>query len=280
MNTDGQNSNVGGMAGANTGDVDAVAAATAVSAIGSSENVNNNSSNGKAGGGGNEGKTNASAVDDSLVDPELNQQSTDERAKAEDNDDDDDDDQINQIEDDNDNIVAAAAAAAASNDMNYLANMHAVENHMQNVLGNAGAQGGAGPDGPGPGASVGGHGMLHANAQGAPGKDIEMGGSGHDANDADYNDDGDDDDDDDNKLSSKTAIDAVVESSKVKKSVSNTKRAAQNRAAQRAFRQRRKTRIEQLENVELLYKAALQDVERLQAENDALKKKLTEINSK
>lgn len=107
-----------------------------------------------------------------------------------------------------------------------------------------------------------------------------MGGSGHDANDADYNDDGDDDDDDDNKLSSKTAIDAVVESSKVKKSVSNTKRAAQNRAAQRAFRQRRKTRIEQLENVELLYKAALQDVERLQAENDALKKKLTEINSK
>lgn len=278
MNTDGQNSNVGGMAGANTGDVDAVAAATAVSAIGSSENVNNNSSNGKAGGGGNEGKTNASAVDDSLVDPELNQQSTDERAKAEDND--DDDDQINQIEDDNDNIVAAAAAAAASNDMNYLANMHAVENHMQNVLGNAGAQGGAGPDGPGPGASVGGHGMLHANAQGAPGKDIEMGGSGHDANDADYNDDGDDDDDDDNKLSSKTAIDAVVESSKVKKSVSNTKRAAQNRAAQRAFRQRRKTRIEQLENVELLYKAALQDVERLQAENDALKKKLTEINSK
>ncbi|ODQ45688.1 hypothetical protein PICMEDRAFT_12147 [Pichia membranifaciens NRRL Y-2026] len=280
MNTDGQNRNVGGMAGANTGDVDAVAAATAVSAIGSSENVNNNSSNGKAGGGGNEGKTNASAVDDSLVDPELNQQSTDERAKAEDNDD-DDDDQINQIEDDNDNIVAAAAAAAASNDMNYLANMHAVENHMQNVLGNAGAQGGAGPDGPGPGASVGGHGMLHANAQGAPRKDIEMGGSGHDANDADYNDDGDDDDDDDdNKLSSKTAIDAVVESSKVKKSVSNTKRAAQNRAAQRAFRQRRKTRIEQLENVELLYKAALQDVERLQAENDALKKKLTEINSK
>lgn len=265
MNSDGKNNNPAGN----------VANAASAAPPGSNENVNN----------GRDAKVQNSdtqAVDDSLVDPELNQQSAVDRSKQDDED--DDDDQINQIEDDNENIAAAAAAAAASNDINYLANMHAVENHMQNVLGGAGA-GVDAPSSSSPTAAAAAGGVVshgHNNGLGASaggnvvnnvaGKEIKL---DDNPNDADYNDD-----DEDDKVSSKTAIDAVVESNKVKKTVSNTKRAAQNRAAQRAFRQRRKTRIEQLENVELLYKAALQDVERLQAENEALKKQLTEINSK
>ncbi|GMM44951.1 hypothetical protein DAPK24_015260 [Pichia kluyveri] len=72
-----------------------------------------------------------------------------------------------------------------------------------------------------------------------------------------------------------TAINSQITHSRVKKQiVSGTKRAAQNRAAQKAFRQRRKSRIAQLEEIEASYKQILEENQHLKAENLLLKSKL------
>lgn len=67
-----------------------------------------------------------------------------------------------------------------------------------------------------------------------------------------------------------------IVTTKVSKPLSSTRRAAQNRAAQKAFRERRKKKMEDLERVNILYKDALQQLEVLRAENLRLMKRLAE----
>lgn len=65
-----------------------------------------------------------------------------------------------------------------------------------------------------------------------------------------------------------------------KKLVSNARRAAQNRESQRAFRQRRKAKMEELEREAALFKTVSEENQRLRVENEELKKRIDELLNK
>lgn len=59
-----------------------------------------------------------------------------------------------------------------------------------------------------------------------------------------------------------------------------TKRAAQNRAAQRAFRARRKTRVQELEAMEAVHQACLAEKDSLRAEVAQLRAQIAQLQGK
>lgn len=80
-----------------------------------------------------------------------------------------------------------------------------------------------------------------------------------------------------NSTNQKFPIEKIAEE---KKLVSNARRAAQNRESQRAFRQRRKAKMEELEREAALFKTVSEENQRLRAENEELKKRIDELLNK
>ena len=80
-----------------------------------------------------------------------------------------------------------------------------------------------------------------------------------------------------NSTNQKFPIEKIAEE---KKLVSNARRAAQNRESQRAFRQRRKAKMEELEREAALFKTVSEENQRLRVENEELKKRIDELLNK
>jgi hypothetical protein len=80
-----------------------------------------------------------------------------------------------------------------------------------------------------------------------------------------------------NSTNQKFPIEKIAEE---KKLISNARRAAQNRESQRAFRQRRKAKMEELEREAALFKTVSEENQRLRAENEELKKRIDELLNK
>ena len=80
-----------------------------------------------------------------------------------------------------------------------------------------------------------------------------------------------------NSTNQKFPIEKIAEE---KKLISNARRAAQNRESQRAFRQRRKAKMEELEREAALFKTVSEENQRLRVENEELKKRIDELLNK
>lgn len=74
------------------------------------------------------------------------------------------------------------------------------------------------------------------------------------------------------------AVAQLLKDDNITQELQSEKRAQQNRAAQRAFRQRRKTRIQQLEETERKYHEALTKIELLTERNKELERQLNGLN--
>lgn len=79
---------------------------------------------------------------------------------------------------------------------------------------------------------------------------------------------------------SEELIDNNMKAHKRRMEEAQAKRTVQNKLAQRAFRERRKNRIQHLEQIEVMYSVAIKEIADLKAENELLKTHLNKLQER